>query len=105
MIDLLKGEIRKEIYLEKYAEPVLKIYNQIINDIQERLIFQAQRYLKDEIDNHNPNEKDLENYPTKIQIKENIEDNDWYPILTRTLYCLTKLYATIDYLTLLLKML
>eukprot|EP01130_Rhizamoeba_saxonica_P003626 TRINITY_DN1512_c0_g1_i2.p1 TRINITY_DN1512_c0_g1~~TRINITY_DN1512_c0_g1_i2.p1 ORF type:complete len:594 (-),score=114.04 TRINITY_DN1512_c0_g1_i2:6-1787(-) len=106
LIDILRNEIiLKEIPKKGDSMEAFKpIINRMIEDIQERLIFQSQRHIRN-ISNYVPSEMDL-NYPEKLMEAKNNHKNEdseellqWdiiYPSLEKTLKCLSKLYESID---------
>ena len=72
---------------------VKKTIKKLIQDVQERLIFQAERHIQNEIEYFNPSDEILD-YPQILeQDKEAV-----YPIVGRTLQCLSLLYLSIPVL-------
>jgi hypothetical protein len=78
----------------------------ILEDIQHRLIFRTQAYIRDQIERYQPSQKDLD-FPRRLSseqvtsiepsaspnIKRSEWDRDtWYPTLSRSLHLLSKLY-------------
>jgi hypothetical protein len=110
---MLKTQIISE-HLEqrgKSVEAFRPIVERMLQDVQERLIFLAQTYIRDEISGYVASPADLM-YPEKLmqQEAESTTDNNlrnnimpfktiyktWFPTLERTLVCLSKLYLSVD---------
>jgi len=105
LVEALKSEILEDIAKKTEnalaLEPALR---RIMSDVQERLIFRAQTYVKDQVGNYRATADDLD-FPAKLvralQAKskgDNVEDDiaNWYPPLERTLTCLSKLYRSVE---------
>jgi hypothetical protein len=76
------------------------IVNWMVRDVQERLSFLAQSYIRDSILNFIPTPQDLK-YPANLKLVPVDTDvktisQSWYPTLERTLTLLSKLYLTVD---------
>ncbi|OAE26098.1 hypothetical protein AXG93_4022s1100 [Marchantia polymorpha subsp. ruderalis] len=107
LIDILKGEVLDE-QIGRRGESVAGLRPtilRILGDVQERLTFRAQTYMRDEIANYLPTTEDLD-YPAKLENAAETggsEDDDgrealsvWYPPLEKTLSVLSKLYRCIE---------
>ena len=105
LVEALKSEILEDITKKTEnalaLEPALR---RIMSDVQERLIFRAQTYVKDQVGNYRATADDLD-FPAKLvralQAKskgDDVEDDitNWYPPLERTLTCLSKLYRSVE---------
>jgi hypothetical protein len=106
LVEAMKGEMLADVSTKienaKALEPVLR---RILSDVQERLIFRAQTYIKDQVGNYRPTSEDLD-FPAKLvralQTKkddDSADDGDvtnWYPPLEKTLTCLAKLYRCVE---------
>ena len=77
----------------------------MLADIQERMIYRAQKFLRDEVGNYIPSSMDID-YPKKLMFCNNLTKNNslnlssqsalWYPPLEKTLKCLSSLYRCIE---------
>ena len=77
----------------------------MLADIQERMIYRAQTFLRDEVGNYIPSSMDID-YPKKLMFCNNLTKNNslnlssqsalWYPPLEKTLKCLSSLYRCIE---------
>ncbi|XP_024387285.1 conserved oligomeric Golgi complex subunit 3 [Physcomitrium patens] len=107
LVDILKGEVLDE-QLGRRRESVAGLHPTILKtlaDVQERLTFRAQTYMRDEIANYLPSAEDLD-YPAKLEqaaaaaagSEEEGRDSysTWYPPLEKTLSCLSKLYRCLE---------
>lgn len=108
LVDILKAEILDE-QLQRRGETAAGLRPTILRilaDVQERLTFRAQTFMRDEIANYMPSPEDLD-YPKMLQqAMESVgatEEEDgrdayalWYLPLERTLACLSKLYRCVD---------
>jgi hypothetical protein len=109
LVEAIKDEILEGITngipVENVAalEPAIR---RILSDVQERLIFRAQTYVKDKVGNYRPTAADLD-FPAKLvralqaqkdgrQESEEESVAHWYPPLERTLTCLAKLYRCVE---------
>ncbi|OUC46871.1 YL1 nuclear protein [Trichinella nativa] len=94
-----------------------KVFEELLGDLTERLLYRSQMFAANEIGNYNPAEGDLA-YPEKLtMIKEisksmasTVEETNntassgsvadiqglWYPTVRRTVMCLSKLYRCLD---------
>ncbi|KRX80078.1 Conserved oligomeric Golgi complex subunit 3 [Trichinella sp. T6] len=96
-----------------------KVFEELLGDLTERLLYRSQMFAANEIGNYNPAEGDLA-YPEKLtMIKEisksmasSVEETNntgsassgsvadiqglWYPTVRRTVMCLSKLYRCLD---------
>eukprot|EP00112_Aurelia_sp_Birch-Aquarium-sp1_P012947 Seg2728.2 transcript_id=Seg2728.2/GoldUCD/mRNA.D3Y31 product="Conserved oligomeric Golgi complex subunit 3" protein_id=Seg2728.2/GoldUCD/D3Y31 len=91
------------------------IISQLLEDVQERLVYKAQTYIRNDIESYKPAAGDLA-YPDKLMVEASsvMENNEegketkpystvamvdqqamWYPTVRRTLVCLSKLYNCI----------
>ncbi|CBY07795.1 unnamed protein product [Oikopleura dioica] len=85
------------------------IVKQMLEDVQERLVYRTNIYIKSDILGFNPSQGDLA-YPEKLQMMEDIAKKlhtsmssspadlhgMWYPTVRRVLVCLSKLYRCIE---------
>jgi len=92
------------------------VVSQLLEDVQERLVYRAQTYIRNDIENYKPAAGDLA-YPDKLMMEtgnaaEKSDDEKesrsyptvamvdqqamWYPTVRRTLVCLSKLYNCIS---------
>ena len=106
LVDAFKGELLEDINSKAGNAAALETsMRRILSDVQERLIFRAQTYIKDEVGNYRATADDLD-FPAKLvramkakadgaEDDENTATN-WYPPLERTLTCLTKLYRCVE---------
>lgn len=106
LVDAFKGELLEDISSKVENAAALETsMRRILSDVQERLIFRAQTYIKDEVGNYRATADDLD-FPAKLvralkakadgaEDDENTATN-WYPPLERTLTCLTKLYRCVE---------
>eukprot|EP00271_Cylindrocystis_brebissonii_P007614 TRINITY_DN21191_c0_g1_i1.p1 TRINITY_DN21191_c0_g1~~TRINITY_DN21191_c0_g1_i1.p1 ORF type:complete len:848 (+),score=186.53 TRINITY_DN21191_c0_g1_i1:421-2964(+) len=110
LVDILKAEILDE-QLQRRGETAAGLLRPTIlralADVQERLTFRAQTFMRDEIANFVGTAEDLD-YPNKLQqamlasggASEEEDGRDayalWYPPLEKTLACLSKLYRCVD---------
>lgn len=110
LVEILKGEMLDE-QLSRRGESVAGLRPIILRtlaDVQERLTFRAQTYMRDEIANYLPLAEDLD-YPSKLEQAaaaaaasghEDEESRDayaaWYTPVERTLSCLSKLYRCLE---------
>jgi hypothetical protein len=94
------------------SEAYFGVIRIIIEDIQHRLVFRAQTYIRDEIERYQPTSEDLD-YPNRSKPSDtemqNVDDTDesaskfggpksdpsWFPTLFRSLDLLSKLYCSI----------
>eukprot|EP00850_Spirogloea_muscicola_P001883 SM000007S20843 [mRNA] locus=s7:535084:547309:+ [translate_table: standard] len=103
LVDILKGEVLEE-QLSRRGETVAGLRPTILRtlaDVQSRLTFRAQTYVRDEIANYLPTPDDLD-YPAKLEQASTNPDGEeedgkgqfdsWFPPLEKTLACLSKLY-------------
>lgn len=61
--------IKNRILLATTLEAFATIANQLLQDVQERLVFRAHLYLQSDILNYNPSPGDLA-YPDKLEMME-----------------------------------
>jgi len=128
LVDLLSEEIMEE-QLGKHGETgdVMRPFVQaLLGDIRERLVFRAQSFIKEEVENYRPTDADLD-YPGKLEnvssrgmlpdmneadarvLPDDSADQSlkptrdrgksrqhWYPPLQSTLSCLAMLYRSLD---------
>uniref|UniRef100_A0A673H9A5 Conserved oligomeric Golgi complex subunit 3 C-terminal domain-containing protein n=1 Tax=Sinocyclocheilus rhinocerous TaxID=307959 RepID=A0A673H9A5_9TELE len=83
------------------------VVKQMLEDVQERLVYRTHIYIQTDISGYKPAPGDLA-YPDKLQMMEQGEAESrrtvspadlhgmWYPTVRRTLVCLSKLYRCID---------
>lgn len=96
--------LKKEILLSiqekgESVQAFLGVINRMLEDIQERLVFLAQKFIIEEIRTFSPTAKDL-NYPERLMNlvgdKEGPLYEHWYTTMEKTLLLLTHLYLSID---------
>lgn len=112
LVVILKGEILEEqIELRGASLACMRAcVGMLLHEVQERLTFRAQMYIRDEIQAFAPSRDDL-NYPHKLlalahgsAARSASESGDqpggsaaiWLPVLPRTLACLSQLYRSVD---------
>lgn len=105
LVDAFKGELLEDISSKiENAAALETSMRRILSDVQERLIYRAQTYIKDEVGNYRATADDLD-FPAKLvralkakadgAEEDGIAVTNWYPPLERTLTCLTKLYRCV----------
>eukprot|EP00891_Asterochloris_glomerata_P005633 jgi/Astpho2/5633/e_gw1.00079.14.1_t len=114
LVDILQHEVLEEQLSRRgeSAAPLRPVLQRTLADIQGRLIFKAQAFIKDEVIGHQPQPEDLD-YPAKLQQVEGAAANGepqapesaapssldaysaWYPPVRSTLLCLSKLYGCV----------
>lgn len=113
LVDILKAEVLEE-QLARRGDTCAALRPTMLRtlaDVQERLTFRAQTFMRDEINNYMPTSEELD-YPAILQraayaqsaepsaVAEDEEGRDayaaWYPPLEKTLSCLSKLYCCVD---------
>lgn len=67
-------EIKNPFFLAESLEPFGKICLQLLQDVQERLVFRAHLYLQSDILNYKPSAGDLA-YPEKLEMMEVCDRN------------------------------
>ncbi|GAM26061.1 hypothetical protein SAMD00019534_092360 [Acytostelium subglobosum LB1] len=100
---LVRNEILEDIIEQstKYSNGLKLAVQRMLQDIQERLLFLIQTYIRDEIRTFSPKPEDMD-YPNHLQsLKEETTTggsmySTWYPTLEKTLTCLSKLYLVVD---------
>ncbi|XP_046853016.1 conserved oligomeric Golgi complex subunit 3-like [Xenia sp. Carnegie-2017] len=125
LCSILKVEMLEDHVSQKGDELLAfgSVIAQMLEDVQERLVYRAQTYIQTDIQNYSPSPGDLA-YPDKLMIRtaedddEKQSENDeteakktktsdfpaalvdlqgmWYPTVRRTLVCLSKLYRCIS---------
>ena len=70
----------------------------LIADVQERLIFRAETFIQDEVEHYQLSRDDFTFFIQESQIQGNIshDDHEWFPPLKNTLSCLATLYRCLD---------
>lgn len=112
----LCGILRGEMILDNETsnDAFTRILWQLLQDVQERLVFRTHVYLQTDLMNYRPSAGDLA-YPEKLQMMESIALSQmeesfkshtgsspadlhgmWYPTVKRTLVCLSRLYRCVD---------
>ena len=110
-IEIIEEQIRRRPEL---ATPILSGFRRILQDIQERLSFLVEIFIRDEVTTYVPTPNDLD-YPNILQLREEKEKEmemekreerrereeeriaeKWYPPVGRTLLCLSKIYLILD---------
>eukprot|EP00897_Mesotaenium_endlicherianum_P000101 jgi/Mesen1/10091/ME000074S09433 len=108
LVDILRAEVLDE-QLQRRGDTCAGLRPTVMRtlaDVQERLIFRGQTYMRDEITNYQPSAEELD-YPNKLiqaaaaATPETEEEGGdgyavWYPPLEKTLACLSKLYRCVD---------
>ncbi|KAH3758902.1 oligomeric Golgi complex component 3 [Pelomyxa schiedti] len=111
VLHMLKNEIVENLDLPDKTtgssavfEPVSKLLVNLQQDFQERLVYLAQRHIRDHITLFTPSDSDL-NYPDKLSIVTEgetvtalgqIQYEKWYPTLQASLTLLSKLYLSVE---------
>jgi hypothetical protein len=117
LCSILKVEMLEDHVQQKPAELSVfgTVVSQMLQDVQERLVYRAQHYINTDIKGYNPAPGDLA-YPEKLKVETSTNvgrpgstssevQSDlaaadqpamWYPTLRRTLVCLSKLYRCIN---------
>ncbi|XP_057302069.1 conserved oligomeric Golgi complex subunit 3-like [Hydractinia symbiolongicarpus] len=119
LCNILKVEMLED-HVQRKAEQLLSfqvIASEMLEDVQERLVYRTQAYIHKDIASYAPAPGDLA-YPDKLMMMLNSSDGDtdlekktfnrtenqtavvdlqamWYPTVRRTLVCLSKLYTCI----------
>lgn len=89
MCDVLRFDILEEQVIPRgeALEPMVQVIERIVEDIQERLVYVSQIYIRDHV-----------SVASKVT-KSEVESGDgkyWHPILEKTLLCLSKLFRCLD---------
>eukprot|EP01132_Coremiostelium_polycephalum_P006223 gene6223-7752_t len=112
---VIRHELLEEITQQslKYCQGFQLTVNRMLQDIQERLIYVIQTYIRDEIRSFIPKPEDLD-YPKKlipsspnssttpITSSPNLSSSTkniyatWYPTLEKSLTCLSKMYLVLE---------
>lgn len=108
--------VRAEILEEQVAprgdslEPLAAVLRRVVQDMQERLAYRAQVYVRDDIETFEPDAADLD-YPARLSSAAEAAAAagagseeaaapsmyaSWYPTLERSLMCLSKLYNRLE---------
>jgi len=105
--EILMDQLQRRKEIAVYVKTAIQ---RILEDVQERLMFVAQVFIRDEIECFRPKEEDLD-YPTQLQKVKEVADSPeertkrfpslaavfsyWYPTLGITLVFLSKLYLAL----------
>ncbi|KAA6429125.1 MAG: conserved oligomeric Golgi complex subunit 3-like [Trebouxia sp. A1-2] len=122
IVDILTHEVVEEQMGRRgeAVHPLRPVLHRTLADVQERLTFRAQAFIKDEVTNFQPRGADLD-YPGKLQHRQEHPPTEhtplthqngdapsasmesdleaytvWYPPLRSSLLCLSKLYGSVD---------
>ncbi|GLV44452.1 Component of oligomeric golgi complex 3 [Carabus blaptoides fortunei] len=112
----LCGILRSEMALADNENAYTRVLWQLLQDVQERLVFRTHVYLQTDLLQYRPSAGDLA-YPEKLHMMESIAQSQaeetsqrssrtgnspadlhgmWYPTVKRTLVCLSRLYRCVD---------
>ena len=112
LVNILKVEVMEE-QIGQYGSGLSKtsglmqVMTRILADMQERLIFRAQNFIRDDVSGYRQKEEDL-NYPECLiesdassttdekQDDKSLKPSPWYPPVSLTLSMLAKLYKCVD---------
>ncbi|EIE20882.1 Sec34-domain-containing protein [Coccomyxa subellipsoidea C-169] len=111
LVDILQHEVLEEQLGRRgdAVAPLRPVLLRTLADIQERLTFRAQAFIKEEVTGFQPKAEDLD-YPNKLvrlaeQPDAAVPDSHadslnayttWYPPVQQTLLCLSKLYRCVE---------
>ncbi|XP_065840634.1 conserved oligomeric Golgi complex subunit 3-like [Oscarella lobularis] len=110
LCSILKVEMLEDHIQQKLEQLSVfgTVVSQMLQDVQERLVYRAQIYIQNDIANYKAAPGDLA-YPEKLEIRSEKGESDlssqsapvnqhamWYPTVRRTLVCLSKLYRCIN---------
>ncbi|EFA80151.1 oligomeric Golgi complex component [Heterostelium album PN500] len=101
---LIRNEILDDIIEQstRYCNGLRLAVQRMLQDIQERLLFLIQTFIRDEIRTFSPSPADIDypNHITKLSASGEASPKSmyslWYPTLEKTLTCLSKLYLVVD---------
>eukprot|EP00124_Ichthyophonus_hoferi_P004781 Ihof_evm2s575 gene=Ihof_evmTU2s575 len=100
LCDIVATEILSDISQSASGmmDAFANVIGQILEDLQDRLVYRSQAYLRLDVGSYQPTPEDL-NYPDKLEhapLGEGDVYSSWYPTMHKTLLCLSMLYRCVE---------